>query len=80
MIYTRPTLLTLAWASGRALMSNPGVTFDFLNAGAAFRSLKVMKIKNFICKYCALTVSCHLLFFFTLPRLSALQELLSVDP
>ena len=23
MICTRPTLLTLAWASGRALMSNP---------------------------------------------------------
>lgn len=34
VICTRPTLLTLAWASGRALMSNPGsvILFYFLNS------------------------------------------------
>ena len=28
-ICTRPTVLTLVWASGRALMSNPDVKFTF---------------------------------------------------
>ena len=46
VICTRPTLLTLAWASGRALMSNPAKHFGFsvwwlAEGGVCYTSLSV---------------------------------------
>ena len=41
MISTRPTVLTLAWASGRALMSNPGSGNETKHGGRVFLQLRL---------------------------------------